>query len=524
MQSRLTQRLGRVDAVDESAIVGTLDIPPHSDPIRVALFVNNVEVDRVDVPPSGQGPSTFRFPIKDMWRFCGPDDRVTVRVGAGFLRMPDGKWHFSPAEPRNEPLARLAKRLRAGELINSQGVLAPPKYLDAEWQQTATELHQQVHEAVRDIVGYESFLIYGSLLGAVREGRPLGHDYDFDTAYLSSHTDPAMVTAEAGRLALALQDRGFAVEARMTCIHVSDASRKLRIDLYHLYFNDADELRLAWGTASDIPFTRQQWSGTEEIQFGGAKVLIPRNAEELVETLYGSNWRTPNPGFDWETARKDRAREAFFPAQLRPIVNWQDYWQRVAFDSSTSFARFISKTPMSFGFVVDLGCGDGRDVPKFVRAGVRVMGLDRAPSAIESAQRRRLEVDFAEFAVCDFSQPDALRAALARIVDGRPRTLYYGRHLLDSIPDSVQTSLLAELGELMRPGDSVALEFRGLQDETLTPHELRSCGRRVVDPDSVRGGLISAGLDIDVDDEGTQWEGRGVKRMYLHRIVARKPA
>lgn len=513
--------LGRVEEIGGRQITGTVTTA-GAEPVRVALFVNEVEVDAVSAPPAEDGSAHFRFPVKDMWRFCGPEDRVTVRVGERSLPMPGGGMHYAPTKKAQEPLSTLAQRLDAGELIDSSGSLSLPKYLDVGWQQSVTGLYEQIRTAVVELTGNEPFLVYGSLLGAVREGRPLGHDCDFDSAYVSQHTDPELVKDEAGRLAVALQERGFSVEARVTCIHVSDAKRTQRIDLYHLYFNDDDELRLAWGAVSPVPFRKDQWQGTERIEFGGAVVTAPRNAEALVATFYGPNWRIPNPGFDWTKERVTRATEAYFPTELRPVINWQDHWTHTAEHSASSFSGLMERLALEPELVVDLGCGDGRDVPRFVRGGARVLGVDRAPAAIDSARGRRLEQEFATFEVCDLADPGTLASAVRSWRTGERPVLFYARQLLDSITADMQAVLLAELDELMRPGDTIALEFRNSKDTTLTNHEKWSCGRRVVGPATVRRWLDAAGFETMVDVGSPRWESRGSNPIHLQRIVARR--
>src|ERR1700710_537931 len=53
---------------------------------------------------------------------------------------------------------------------------------------------------LRDQIGIDAHLSYGCLLGAVRDGRMIGHDSDADLAYLSAHTHPADVVRESFRL------------------------------------------------------------------------------------------------------------------------------------------------------------------------------------------------------------------------------------------------------------------------------------------------------------------------------------
>ncbi|SNU02581.1 Methyltransferase domain-containing protein [Ruaniaceae bacterium KH17] len=484
-------------------------------------MINDVVVDQVDVPAADGGISEFRFPVRDMWRYCGPEDAIRVCVDGVPLQMPGGSVSYAPRSQRREPLTDLVARLSAGEIVNSKGALALPKYLDREWQRVSSELYSQLREALLAFAGYEPFLIYGSLLGAVREGRPLGHDYDFDIAYLSKHSNSSMVQDEVGRLALELQSQGFFVEARVTCLHIASADRSQRVDLYHTYFDSGGELRLAWGQATETPFTRDSWGGLTPVDFCGSSVLIPRNSEALIAVLYGPDWRTPNPGFSWTNRRTRVAKESFFPRALAPSINWHEYWLSNRFEAPSSFATYLAALNLSPARIIDLGCGDGRDVAFFVREGARVVGIDRAPTAIESARGRRLDSTFARFTIADLSDPHTLSTLVSEIPADEV-TLFYARQLLDSMDASNSERLIASTAGSMSPGDYIALEFHGLNDTTFTEHELLSCGRRLVDVDVVRELLASQGIAIIDDQESDSWEKRGKSGGNLHRLIGIK--
>ena len=48
--------------------------------------------------------------------------------------------------------------------------------------------------------------------------------------------------------------------------------------------------------------------GTKEIDFLGRRVLVPVNAEQVVEHVYGAGWRIPSARLRL-AARTDQARE-----------------------------------------------------------------------------------------------------------------------------------------------------------------------------------------------------------------------
>ena len=180
--------------------------------------------------------------------------------------------------------------------------------------------------------------MYGSLLGAVRDHNFIGHDFDFDAGYVSRHRDSAKVGAEVAEIALALLERGFRVESRVVCLYVfDDLSGPERIDIFQLFFDEAGVLQFPWGIAGTTPFRIEQWQGTREIEFARTTGLIPHHAEAMVETMYGPNWRIPNPGFAWARDRKSKSPGGRVPPKAGSLVNWMSYWAHNSFAEPSTF-------------------------------------------------------------------------------------------------------------------------------------------------------------------------------------------
>ena len=123
-------------------------------------------------------------------------------------------------------------------------------------------------------------------------------------------------------------------------------------------------------------------------------------------------------------------------------------------------------------FVVDLGCGDGRDSCGFAGTGSRVIGLDHAQVGLRHAEQHARELGLEErvdFRECDFRDAEALRGHLRAAVAecGDAPLLFYGRFLMTAIQTDTQRKVLSALRDTSRPGDLLALEFRTDKDETL---------------------------------------------------------
>ena len=55
---------------------------------------------------------------------------------------------------------------------------------------------EQVMQDLTEKCGLQTYLMYGCLLGAVRNGHMIGHDSDADVAYLSAYTHPFDIIRE----------------------------------------------------------------------------------------------------------------------------------------------------------------------------------------------------------------------------------------------------------------------------------------------------------------------------------------
>ena len=69
---------------------------------------------------------------------------------------------------------------------------------------------EEVLQALRK-AGIEAFPAYGTLLGAVRGGKLIGHDSDADLGYVSEHTHPVDVVRESFRIQRRLADMGYQI-------------------------------------------------------------------------------------------------------------------------------------------------------------------------------------------------------------------------------------------------------------------------------------------------------------------------
>ena len=162
----------------------------------------------------------------------------------------------------------------------------------------------------------ESFITSGTLLGYVRERKFLGHDDDFDMAYISKETEKNKILKERKKIFEFINSNNvFNIEERTggrAAVFYKDEDLEFVFDLFVGYRNNEffNEFPLEPDTVlfKDI-------SPVKCVQFYGEKIFIPRNPEKLLEINYGLEWVKPDPSFRFNFAK----HRAYYNFLLKPV-------------------------------------------------------------------------------------------------------------------------------------------------------------------------------------------------------------
>jgi len=159
-------------------------------------------------------------------------------------------------------------------------------------------------------LGFDMYLQFGTLIGAVREGKVVDNDHDIDICYLSKRSVASEVYEEAKVLATTLADDGllkayFSPEegthyGEKIAVKEGSLSGDFVLDgqfhigkeyLFDLFTSWIDEegnyWTCQWGNYGNIeikPFKR--------VTLNGIKFKAPKDYDNILTRLYG-NWRVP---------------------------------------------------------------------------------------------------------------------------------------------------------------------------------------------------------------------------------------
>jgi hypothetical protein len=369
--------------------------------------------------------------------------------------------------------------------------------------------------------GIDAFPAYGTLLGAVRGGKLIGHDSDADLGYVSDRTHPADVMLESFAIQRALADMGYAITRYSGAafkVDVKEADGSVRgLDVFGGFMmNDHLYLMGEIGT----PF-RREWIfplGTTTLE--GRELPAPANTDRFLTATYGPSWRVPDPAYVFETPESTHRRLNGWFRGTR--VN-REKWDRTY---SAHNLRRVDLTPSDFtGFVlrreesvpplvVDVGCGTGADALRYAERGARVIGLDYVPrasrKAAQVAEERGLPVEFRSLNLCELRSTLAEGARVAH--EAGPKVVT-ARHVIESTDAAGRRHLWRAARMMTAAGGRLYLEFlvRRGDDDFHRRHHLRPMSASGVAEELEELGATVLHKKVHTDDA----TGRRICRMVV---------
>ena len=160
---------------------------------------------------------------------------------------------------------------------------------------TAEQSLCAVNKILRD-TGVSNFIISGTLLGCMRDGRIFEHDKDFDIGVMGweSQFDVAAALLKSGRFMFNPRDlRGH----QLFLLPVFDLKTGYDFDIF--FFHDKGDHYLhgidsRGGYTINFKFSKFELI---EHKFLGDNFLIPDQYDKMLSENYGNDWRIPDPNY-----------------------------------------------------------------------------------------------------------------------------------------------------------------------------------------------------------------------------------
>ncbi|GAB2470642.1 methyltransferase domain-containing protein [Jatrophihabitans fulvus] len=300
--------------------------------------------------------------------------------------------------------------------------------------------------------GYPIYIVGGTLLGALRSGGLLPHDDDVDFAYWCDKSNPEDVTLVSFEVERRLTDAGYTV-VRHSHAHLelvffaADGRIDHYIDIFTGYHSPDGLYNQPFALRGDLPLEKLLPQSTIEVD--GVTLPAPAEPSAWCEFAYGPDWLVPDPSFQWKTPRSTLRRfENSFGVFNRQRVFWEKRWQQVEerrpsrpgeFEDADRMLRLLPPN----SFVVDLGCGDGRQAEHLAAAGHRVLGVDYSLEALRVA--RRTQPENVEYRFLNLNDRHSLVTFGLELIASGQRPYFFARELLQEMPQLGRSDLFTML-------------------------------------------------------------------------------
>lgn len=188
--------------------------------------------------------------------------------------------------------------LEAGGRIDKKGFLAlTPDTIHAR-QARYLDIYSEARKYFTEQFGSPLFVMYGTLLGLIREGDFIQGDDDFDAGYISRQTNAKAVKQETMQLVVDMVLAGFTCSfnrnGRLFRLRLKDDKPDVHLDVRPVWY---EEEHIWAHKQARLPLKVEDFLPVETRELRGVPVDVPRNAEGFLRAYYGPGWKVPDPGY-----------------------------------------------------------------------------------------------------------------------------------------------------------------------------------------------------------------------------------
>ena len=164
---------------------------------------------------------------------------------------------------------------------------------------------------LEDRIGRSLFICYGTLLGCIRANDFIEHDDDVDVCFLSEADSAPAAAEDFASVLQVLRRSGEKVHWPGNAhFHWN------LLDVFIAWFEDGALYMYNAGgeCAKDavLPLRSRDFLGRD--------VLVPNDAEKVLEIIYGPSWRIPDPMFQWRVVPEVRRKLKLFEERLSQLL------------------------------------------------------------------------------------------------------------------------------------------------------------------------------------------------------------
>lgn len=281
-------------------IAGTLRrqaVLPHVD-----LVYKGRPISRLTVPGSGRR-NRFRFRLNFSEHFSLPEGAsLSVWAKGKPLVNLEGDTAYQVTRSPGGELPPMEHFLAQGYLLNKKGGLVSPAGERNLSLENVVERVKACQALFSDVLDQEVFLLYGTLLGVVRDQDVIMGDDDIDIGMVIEADTPeqakTIVYDMVKKLLLAGHQIAITKIGRMFKVLVEG----LWIDVFPLWEAEG----MLWGYRA-IKAGKNLILPLISYTIAKHTLPVPNRPEELLEAIYGKEWKVPVSGF--RHAHKKSARE-----------------------------------------------------------------------------------------------------------------------------------------------------------------------------------------------------------------------
>lgn len=539
-----TGRIAGQVAIDHAGVAeikeGTISgwIAPESSDREVRISINGLDIATTGAGRSillnGERAQTgFMFNVKSLWSYLGEGDWLEVRNGSVRLPISTEGMRFQKFGPHASQFEQLRKLIEAGHVFDKFGRLRASISGNVEWQLQVQQLYDAINDVLEKQFHRSAFIVYGTLLGAIREKGFIKNDDDMDVAFLSRYSQPAQVRGEVCDIAQGFLAAGFSVRCpSRRCLKLSRPGTRAHIDLYYTWINQDGSFDISVGYHGKPLISDPDSFSLVRCNVEHLTVLAPRQAEPLLEQLYGPSWRVPDQGFSHTAKTRQLHRQFALTLEQGQRIYWDNYYRDRRCPPASSFAEYVLPRLDPASTIVELGCGNGRDSVFFASAGHTVFGCDMSHGGIAAAQKGATELGVTDckFFALDISQPDEIdaffaRPELATAIRAPRQLVIYMRFFLHAITEESERTLFSALRRNIPRAYCIVAEFRTDQDSnTVKVHTAEHFRRYIRPADEIARMTREYGLTLESAESGYGFSVYKTEDPHLCRILASAPS